>query len=335
MRDYLVVVACMLACAVGVSPSQNEAFTVPETYDDGVRRPGQAATRRADRVVVPPYLGQEPPGLVPKVFAPGLISLPNRFEHDICFSKDGCECYFTVRNAGWTMHGIAVIRYENGRWTKPKQASFSNSACLCPSLADDDQSMYFSRGGGVWKARRLAPGSGSRRGWSPPRPLPAPISPPRGDWSCHISSLGNLWFCSWRPGGLGKCDLWRAARAADGRFLEAVNLRDQNTALSDCYPVPGPREEYFIWSSGREGGLGKSDLYISFADGHGGWTAPKNLGPSINTPGNESGPYLSPDYQYLFFSRCGTAPGDCEDLYWVRVQAFLPDPNEPTSKEQD
>jgi hypothetical protein len=286
----------------------------------------------ADDAAPAPYMGQEPPGLVPKVFAPGSISLPNRYEHDICFSRDGRECYFTVRNPNWTAHRILVVRYQNEHWTQPAQASFSDNACLCPSLTDNDQTIYFSRGGAVWKAQRFTSKSGITQGWSRPQPLPAPIGPRHGEWSCHISSLGNLWFCSWRPGGLGKCDLW-LARSADRQFNEATNLRDLNTPGFDCYPVPGPNESYVIWMSDRPGGFGQSDLYISFADGQGGWTAPKNLGLAINTAGNESGPYLSPDHQYLFFSRCDRSKGDSEDedIYWVRVRAFLTDPNKPDS----
>jgi hypothetical protein len=282
-----------------------------------------------------PYIGQEPPGLVPKVFAPGLISFPNRYEHDICFSKDMRECYFTIRNAKWTFHEIMVTHYEKGRWTQPVPASFSDNASLCPSLADNDQSMYFSRSGGIWKTERSKSGSVTNRWWSQPKPLPAPISPPRGEWGCHISSIGNLWFCSWRPGGLGKCDLW-FARSVDNQFKEAINLRGLNTSTFDCGPVPGPNEDYFVWSSNRDGGFGKSDLYISFADGKGGWTAPKNLGPAINTSGNEAGPSLSPDNKYLFFSRCDASKGEeDEDIYWVSVEAFLRDPNKPAANKHD
>jgi hypothetical protein len=286
----------------------------------------------AEDAVPAPYMGQEPPGLIPRVFAPGLVSLPNRYEHDICFSRDMRECYFTVRNAGWKAHKILVMRYNNGRWIQPVHASFSDNACLSPSLADNDQSMYFSKGGGIWKAERLTSGPGANRGWSRPTLIPAPVSPPRGDWGCHVSSLGNLWFCSWRRGGLGKCDLW-FARSVDGQFKEAVNLRDLNTAGFDCYPVPGPNEKYFVWMSDRPGGCGQSDLYISFADGRDGWTAPRNLGATINTSANETGPYLSPDYKYLFFSRSDRSKGDSEDedIYWVRVEAFLPDSNRPDS----
>lgn len=271
-----------------------------------------------------PYMGQEPPGLVPKVFAPGLISLPNRGERDICFSKDWRECYFTVHDANWTVKTIMVTRYENGHWTKPVQASFANNASSCPSLADNDQSLYFVRDRQIWKVHRIT------EGWSQPEAVPAPISSSKGDWSCHISSLGNAWICSWRAGGAGQCDMWRV-QSTNGQFTEATNLRSLNTSVSDCGPVPGPNENYVIWQSHRPGGFGSVDLYISFADGKGGWTAPKNLGPAINTSGIEAAPKLSSDYKYLFFSRCNTPKegSEDEDIYWVSVEAFLQDPNKP------
>jgi hypothetical protein len=292
----------------------------------------------AENKAAPPYMGQKPPGLVPKIFAPGLISLPKQYEHDICLSKDMQECYFTVRAPNWTVHKIAVTRYVNGHWTHPVPASFTDNGSLSPSLADNDKSMYFSRGGGIWKAERSISASGTKGGWSPPQPLPAPVGPHQADWGCNISSLGNLWFCSWRPGGLGKCDLW-FARLADGQFKEPINLRSLNTDASDCCPLPGPNEDYVIWSSEHPGGFGSSDLYISFADGKGGWTAPKNMGPTINTALNEASPHMSPDHKYLFFSRTVDSKGDDskgeEDIFWVSVEAFLRDKNKPASDKHD
>jgi len=279
----------------------------------------------ADDAAPAPYMGQEPPGLVPKVFAPGRVSLPNRYENDICLSKDGRECYFTVRNAGWSVCQIYETHYSNGQWTTPVVASFSDGRSLTPSLEDNDQSCYFGRNNHIWKARRLA------QGWSKPEAVPAPISSAQNDWSCRISSLGNAWICSWRTGGVGQCDLWRV-RFSDGQFTEAVDLRGLNTSASDCLPAPGPNEEYVIWNSDRAGGFGGVDLYVSLADGRGGWTPPRNLGPIINSSKNDGAPYLSPDHRYLFFSR--EASGD-SDIYWVRVEAFLPDPNGPASNRRD
>jgi hypothetical protein len=274
----------------------------------------------ADSNTPPPYMGQEPPGLTPKIFAPGLISLPNRYETDLCLSRDGRECYFTVRNAAWTVYEIMVTRFENGQWTPAKRASFSDSQSLTPRLADNDQTLYFGRNRHIYRVHRV------QEGWSQPEAVPAPISSAQDEWGCCISSLGNAWICSWRTNGVGKCDLWRIQSSGD-QFTEAVDLRALNTSASDCNPVPGPAENYVVWNSDCAGGFGGADLYISFPDGHGGWTTPRNLGPIINSSRSEGASYLSPDYRYMFFNRDDTSTD--QNLYWVRVEAFLPDPNGP------
>jgi hypothetical protein len=271
-------------------------------------------------------MGQEPPGLVPKIFAPGLVSVPGRFEHSICLSKDGRECYVTVRTADWSRAQIMIMRFEKGKWTQPTAFLYGN---MGPSLEDNDQTLYFiGLGGRTWRTHRSTTGSNTQ--WQyPPELLPAPVNlPQQASWSCHISSLGNLWICSWREGGLGKCDLWRLRSAGGGKFTDPENLRNLNTMGFDCYPVPGPNEAYVVYASDRPGGFGRNDLYISFPDGHGGWTDPKNLGPTINTSEHDSSPYISPDHKYLFFARESSTEAD---IYWVSVKAFLPDPNKPES----
>jgi outer membrane protein OmpA-like peptidoglycan-associated protein len=50
---------------------------------------------------------------------------------------------------------------------------------------------------------------------------------------------------------------------------------------------------------------GEEDLYISLKGPAGGWTEPKNLGPTINTRGFEISPYLSADKKRLYFSSNG------------------------------
>jgi hypothetical protein len=280
----------------------------------------------ADNTIAPPYMGQEPPGLTPKVFAPAPLGIPNRIENDICLAKDGRECYFTVRNPGWTVYEIMVTRYEDGQWTTPVLASFSDNRSLGPSLADNDQTLYFGRSQDIWRVRRSQTASGTWSQWSQPEAVPAPISSAQDDWSCCISSLGNAWICSWRTNGAGKCDLWRI-ESINGQFTSATNLSSLNTMAADCNPVPGPAEDYVVWNSDRTGGFGGTDLYISFPDGRGGWTAPRNLGPRINSSKNDMVPYLSPDHKYLFFCREDTSTNT--NIYWVRVEAFLPDPNGP------
>ena len=55
------------------------------------------------------------------------------------------------------------------------------------------------------------------------------------------------------------------------------------------------------FTSNRKGGFGGKDIwYTRLQDGM--WSEPINLGPNINTPGNEESPFIHPDNQTLYFS---------------------------------
>jgi len=69
---------------------------------------------------IPPdslYLGQTPPGSTPQVFAPGIVSLPGRFEYGITISPAGDEMMFTLGN--WPNKRTMIMKYENNHWTLP------------------------------------------------------------------------------------------------------------------------------------------------------------------------------------------------------------------------
>ena len=59
------------------------------------------------------------------------------------------------------------------------------------------------------------------------------------------------------------------------------------------------------FSSNRPGGYGGFDLYVSTLDQYGEWGKPINLGPKINTEGDEDAPFIHPDGDVLYFSSTG------------------------------
>lgn len=65
------------------------------------------------------------------------------------------------------------------------------------------------------------------------------------------------------------------------------------------YPAFSPNGKLLYFSSNREGGFGGWDLYAAFKTATG-WSVPQNLGPVINTPGDEVSPHL--DGKSLYFS---------------------------------
>ncbi|MCU0472303.1 MAG: hypothetical protein MUC93_02905 [Bacteroidales bacterium] len=64
------------------------------------------------------YLGQNPPGLTPEVFAPEIIST-DAHEFSCCFSPDGNEIYFTRMNPEERQNYIMFTRLTDGSWTEP------------------------------------------------------------------------------------------------------------------------------------------------------------------------------------------------------------------------
>ena len=65
------------------------------------------------------------------------------------------------------------------------------------------------------------------------------------------------------------------------------------------YPAFSPNGKLLYFSSNREGGFGGWDLYVAFKTSTG-WSVPQNLGPVVNTPGDEVSPHL--DGKTLYFS---------------------------------
>jgi len=106
-----------------------------------------------------------------------------------------------------------------------------------------------------------------------------------------------------------------------GQPLQVENLGPTvNSTAADYDPYIARDGSYLIFTSERPGIIGLSDLFVSFPNGNGGWTAPVNLNnycPGINIAGYTSaGPLVSPDGRYFFFTR-RMASGEQEDIYWV------------------
>lgn len=59
------------------------------------------------------------------------------------------------------------------------------------------------------------------------------------------------------------------------------------------------------FSSNRPGGYGGFDIYVSTLDDFGRWGKPINLGPKINTVGDEDAPFIHADGETLYFSSTG------------------------------
>src|SRR5687768_10339507 len=88
------------------------------------------------------YLNQEQPGLIPKIFAPGLVSLKDRYEFGSVFSKDGKEFYYAF-NIGkraeiWLMKLAANNTPTSERLIFHEHYSYND-----PYLSPDETKLFF------------------------------------------------------------------------------------------------------------------------------------------------------------------------------------------------
>ena len=266
------------------------------------------------------YLGQTPPGNIPVIFAPGVISLTNRFETYPAFSPDGKEMFFSVVNAGWTAGKIFYTRERNGNWTVPVPADFSNNNYVNweSFISPDGNRQFFTSKNrppsttyDIWMVERMSDTS-----WTTPVRLNSPVNTNATDGSACVTNNGTLYFTSLRGGGYGGSIIYRA-KLTDSSYSQVENMGNIiHTTSGEAEPFMAPDESYMIFiSEYRAVGHGGYDLWICFRNNDSSWTVPVNMGAGINTANDEYGPRVTVDGKYLFFTRENR--GSTMDIYWV------------------
>lgn len=100
------------------------------------------------------------------------------------------------------------------------------------------------------------------------------------------------------------CDICYAKLDADGYWSDIEILGDEINTPNYWESMPSISSDgktlYYV--SNRPGGMGGYDIYRSIKDKNGKWTKAINMGPSINTAGNEKSPFIHTDSQTLYFS---------------------------------
>jgi peptidoglycan-associated lipoprotein len=101
------------------------------------------------------------------------------------------------------------------------------------------------------------------------------------------------------------CEIWMSESGSKG-WGEPVKLNlvpDGPDSVSVGHPCVTPDGKFLIFASDMPGGQGGRDLwYVEFDRRSNSWSAPKNMGPEINTPGNELFPTFGLDGSLFFAS---------------------------------
>ncbi|WP_420316844.1 OmpA family protein [Ekhidna sp.] len=91
-------------------------------------------------------------------------------------------------------------------------------------------------------------------------------------------------------------------RYRNGKWSNPVPLSINVADAWDSTPAFSPDGTTLYFSSTREGGYGGADLYQAKVNRRGRWVDVRNLGPEINTPGDDVFPYISEDGSLYFAS---------------------------------
>jgi Tol biopolymer transport system component len=288
-----------------------------------------------------PYLGQEPPGMEGRLFAPGVLST-GMDELNAVFFPGGKEVFFSLHRRG--MEFVLVhMKEENGRWTKPEIAPFSGEySDVDPAVSPDGKGVYYC-------SNRPRSGSGApetnfdiwyvektESGWSDPVNAGAPINSDADEFYPSFTTEGTMYFQSRREGCIGLADIYRA-ELVDGKYETAECLPETiNSPGFEGDAFIAPDESYLIVSGRREVNIGQADLYISFSAEDGSWSPLQNMGEEVNSVGGENCQILSPCGKYLFYTSRRFKPSNRSyesikkgwyepenglgDIYWIDAQ---------------
>ena len=253
-----------------------------------------------------PYLGQEPPGSTPEVFAPGIVTT-ERFEYGATFTPDLEELYFIRATGEGRNREFVAFKNEGGQWVE----TVISRAIGQPLISPDGITMHLGR-------RYL---ERTTDGWSEVQELDQSFNEEnRFIMRMSSSENGTYFFDTFDENNpdfpLRYSRLVNGEREAPKELSEVINSGSQM-----AHPFIAPDESYLIWDAIRDEGFGDSDIYISFRDKDGEWGSPLNLGDKINTAGWDAAASVTPDGKFIFFHRT-TRSDDSEqlpntDIYWV------------------
>ena len=253
-----------------------------------------------------PYLGQEPPGMQPEVFAPGIVSLPEYRSYTYVFLPGGEECVFDLYGDTQYQDGaIFTTRVEEGKWIEPEPHEIFAGIddVFLPRVSPDGRTWFFTSSSlpmpeGAKGKIPLFYIERTDSGWTPPRYLTQAI---------HASATleGTVYYM---------------VEGRDAAFPGFRKRREEgHSEVELCQPteyfggnmahlVVAPDESYMLFDSDERPRIGECRLHVSFRKPGGTWTTPMSLGGLIGLKAAMA--WISPDGKYIFFKAD-------DNVYWV------------------
>ena len=244
-----------------------------------------------------PYLGQDPPGTTPEIFAPGIVSLSEFMEYSGTFSPDGREYYF-FRFSDTMPSTIYFSKMNAEDWTNPEPVGFSSGyPAFEPHITFDNKSLYF----GWFKGNPAIPGI-----WVTKRDSLSWSEPKYAGQGMFVSSdsMGNLYTTDMSSRNINGKTYLAKVTVTNDLFTNYQRLNISKHYGSQAHPCIAPDGSYLIFDV-QSGNY----MYLCFKRQDGTWGEAIDLTHHGFDP-MAGGATVSPDGKYLFF--CLN-----RDIWWV------------------
>jgi outer membrane protein OmpA-like peptidoglycan-associated protein/tetratricopeptide (TPR) repeat protein len=154
--------------------------------------------------------------------------------------------------------------------------------------------------------------------WQNAKPAEGNINTPQSEAAQTLSTDGKwmIYSANGRKDSYGNYDLYMAQLTKDG-WEDTYHFGGKiNSDQWESQPSLSPDNKDLYFSSRRLGGYGGIDIYVSRLKPNGYYGEPENLGPNINTAGDDQCPFIHTDNQTLYFTSNNWPGYGDDDLFY-------------------
>ncbi len=157
--------------------------------------------------------------------------------------------------------------------------------------------------------------------WLPAVNIGAPLNNGGSSFVASITPDGNTLLIggTYHDKDSDEFGVWLSHRQEETwGYPEKVRVQDFYTHSQFIEFCLSNDNRAILLSLERDEGLGRKDIYVSFIKPDGTWTAPKNLGPVVNSAADEGMPFLASDGVTLYYASEGFSGYGGMDMYLTR-----------------
>ncbi len=198
---------------------------------------------------------------------------------------------------------------------------------ICPVIAPDGKTLYFTRpeqpdNQDIWYAELTASAT-----FGSARRMPSPINTPEHNSSFSITPDGSTMLLN---------NIYRREKLDTNRIKLFKGLSvTRRHGQSWSFPEQVQIQKYYndndfaefslaqngqvlVMTAQREDSYGSKDLYVSFLQGNGVWSEPRNMGAVVNTADAETSPFIASDGATMYYSTPGLSGYGSMDIFVTR-----------------